>query len=101
METQVWAYRFSDYIFWDVERDSINFIEHAPYVIQRVLEYGQINDWIALLGLYGLPKIVEVSKGLRTLEDRALSFISTISQTPENEFRCYTIRQSNPKLLTF
>ena len=101
METLAAVKEFSNYIFWDVDRGDIDFVENAPYVIQRVLEYGQITDWNALLKLYGLPKIVEVSKGLRTLEDRALSFISTISQTPESEFRCYIIRQSNPQHLAF
>lgn len=92
---------FSNYIFWDVDRDSIDFSEHASYVIQRVLEYGQINDWNALLDLYGLNRIVSVSKQLRTLEPKALSFISTISNTPKEQFRCYNIRQSSQELLNF
>ena len=92
---------FSDYIFWDVERNSIDLASNAPFVIQRVLEYGQIGDWKLLLGYYGLDKIVRVSKRLRTLEPRALSFISTVSQTPVEQFRCYNTRQSNPEHCSF
>ena len=92
---------FSDYIFWDVERNSIDLASNAPFVIQRVLEYGQMGDWKLLLGYYGLEEIVKVTKRLRTLEPRALSFISTVSQTPVEQFRCYNTRQSNPEHCSF
>ena len=92
---------FSDYIFWDADRDSIDLEANAPYVIQRVLEYGQIGDWELLLGYYGLEQIVSVSKRLRTLESKALSFISTVSNTPVELFRCYTTRQSQPEHCSF
>lgn len=92
---------FSDYIFWDADRRSIDLDRNAPYVIQRVLEYGQIGDWRLLLGYYGLPEIVEVSKKLRTLDPRALSFISTISGIPIDQFRCYITKQSVPQHCNF
>lgn len=87
---------FSNHIFWDVDRTSIDLIANAPYVVQRVLEYGLYTDWILLVNYYGISHIVDVSKNLRTLEPRALAFISTISGTPVAEFRCYTLRQSIP-----
>lgn len=92
---------FSDYIFWDVDRDSIDLSANAPYVVQRVLEYGQYNDWKLLLNYYGLQHIVEISKHLRSLEPKALSFISTISDTPINLFRCFNTRQSTPEHCSF
>ena len=92
---------FSDYIFWDVDKDSIDLAVNAPYVVQRVLEYGQIGDWKNLLAYYGMDTIVRVSKKLRSLEPRALAFISTVSRTPIEQFRCYNIRQSNPEHCNF
>lgn len=92
---------FSSYIFWDVDRETIDLGYNAPYVVQRVLEYGQIGDWNLLLGFYGLDEIVKVAKKLRTLEPKALSFISTISGTPINQFRCYNTRQSTPEHCNF
>ena len=88
---------FSDSVFWDVDRKQIDLSRHAPYVVQRVLEYGQISDWKLLLAYYGLDEIVSISKNLRSLEPRALAFISTISRTPQEQFRCYNTRQSNPE----
>lgn len=66
--------------------------------IQRVLEYGEMQDWRLINKIYGLPKIVEVCKGLRTLDPVCLSFICAISHTKKEDYRCYRIRQSNPTL---
>ena len=92
---------FSSYIFWDADRDSIDPILNAPYIVRRVLEYGQIEDWKHLLDYYGMTQIVEISKQLRSLEPRALSFISTVSNTPIALFRCYNTRQSTPEHCNF
>jgi len=92
---------FSDYIFWDVERASIDPSANAPFLVQRVLEYGQYEDWKHLLSYYGLDSIVNIAKQLRTLEAKALSFISTVSRTPVEQFRCYNTRQSIPQHSNF
>lgn len=92
---------FSDYIFWDVDRSSIDPSTNASFIVQRVLEYGQYADWKHLLAYYGLDSIVNTAKQLRTLESKALSFISTVSRTPIEQFRCYNTRQSIPQHSNF
>ena len=92
---------FSVNLFWDVDKNSIDLVQNAPYVIKRVLEYGQIGDWKLLLDYYGLERIVSITKNLRSLEPRALAFVSTISHTPQEQFRCYNTRQSNPEHCNF
>jgi hypothetical protein len=92
---------FSQYLFWDVRNEDIDLDEHARYVVNRVLECGMLEDWHLILGYYGLPKIVELAKGMRDLEPRALAFISAISNTSIEEFRCYTYQQSIPRHWNF
>ena len=74
---------FSDYLFWDVSKESIDLDSNAAYIIRRVLELGQMKDWNLLVSRYGLRHIVEVSQRLRSLDPKALSFISAISATPK------------------
>jgi len=93
MTDQEYISAFSDYLFWDVSKNSINLEDNAPYVVQRVLEYGQLNDWKLLVSRYGISKVISVSKMLRILDPRALSFISTVSSTPKTEFRCFSTKQ--------
>ena len=67
-------------------------------IIQRVLEYGTLNDWRLIYRYYGLEKIVSACQSMRTLDPVALAFICGISNTPKEDYRCYRIRQSNPTL---
>lgn len=88
---------FSPYLFWDVDVESIDMDANAPYVVKRVLELGTWADWKLLEAHYGLQRITEIAKGLRDLEPKALSFISTISSTPQSSFRCYSQKQYSRK----
>ena len=36
---------FSEYLFWDVRKDSIDLDSNESYIIKRVLEFGQMSDW--------------------------------------------------------
>lgn len=90
--------QFSENLFWDVDMSQLSMDEHPSYIIQRVLERGQMNDWRLINRYYGLDKIVEECKQMRTLDPVCLSFICTISHTKEEDYRCYHFRQSNPTL---
>ena len=63
--------------------------KHSQYIIKRVLEYGMLQDWNIVKQYYGLGRIVE------------LAYLSAISQTPKEQFRCYTYQRSNPQHWNF
>lgn len=92
---------FSAHLFWDVQKGDIDLEKHSEYVIKRVLEYGLLEDWNLIQSYYGLSKIIEVTKEMRDLEPRALAYISAISKTPKEQFRCYTYQQLNPQHWNF
>ena len=85
---------FTPNLFWDTDSSMLSMDTHSAYIIQRTLEYGQMNDWRLINQYYGLQKIVEECKQMRTLDPVCLSFICTISHTKEEEYRCYHFRQS-------
>ena len=89
---------FSNNLFWDADTSQMDMEAHSPYIIQRVLEYGKMDDWRFINQYYGLQRIVSDCKKLRTLDPVALSFICTISNTKEEEYRCYHFRQLFPTL---
>lgn len=88
----------SSHLFWDVDVRTLDLDKHKTYIVQRVLEYGLMKDWELLKSTIGLHEIVDTCKRLRSLDPKALAFISLISKTPIEEFRCYTTRQLNPTL---
>lgn len=87
---------FSSNLFWDADISMMSMDESPGFIIQRVLEYGQMNDWRLINQYYGLDKIVEECKQMRTLDPVCLAFITTISNTKEEDYRCYHFRQSFP-----
>lgn len=87
--------QFSRHLFWDADREDIDLEKNAPYVVQRVLEYGLLDDWRLLRKYYGLERIAQISMQLRTLEEKALVFICTLTNTKKDDYRCYILKQLN------
>ncbi len=87
----------SAHLFWDVDRSEVDMDKQAKFIIQRVLEYGLLDDWLIIKRYYGKAELVRISTSLRSLDDRALSFVATYAGVAKEKFRCYTIRQSIPR----
>ena len=90
--------KFSKNLFWDADMSTLSMDSCPTYIIQRVLEHGQMNDWRLINRYYGIDRIVEECKQMRSLDPVSLSFICTISHTKEEDYRCYHFRQSFPTL---
>ncbi|MPS71577.1 MAG: hypothetical protein E2590_00320 [Chryseobacterium sp.] len=93
MDSEITVNDFSPHLFWDVDLSTFDLDKHYVHMIQKVLEYGKIEDWNLLKMYYGLNKIKEVSLNLRSLDAVTLSFVSTIFNIDKTEFRCYKHRQ--------
>jgi hypothetical protein len=85
---------FSKHLFWDVDISTISFEKHKEYIVQRVLEYGLMKDFVQLINYFSLNQVKDIAINLRSLDDRTLNFIATITNTPLQDFRCYTLKQS-------
>ena len=88
--------QLSPVLFWDIDREHMDVEQHSAGLIQRVLEYGTLQDWRLTRDYYGMDRIVADCKRLRTLDPMALSFVCAMSDTRKENYRCYQFRQSNP-----
>lgn len=93
--------KFSEHLFWDVDRERIDIEKHRAYIVQRVLEYGMMSDWRLLCSIWNIKEIAHIATKLRSLDDVNLNFIATISNTPKENFRCYTPKPSTEEHLNF
>ena len=100
-EQKTTIHSLSPHLFWDIDISKADMDTCPTQIIQRVLEYGNLQDWHLICSYYGLDRIVSICKTLRTLDPRALSYICCISKTHKEEFRCYHMRQSNPTLWNY
>lgn len=87
--------KFSPHLFWDTDRSKLDWTKHRSYIVERVLEYGLFSDWQLLRSRLSVTEIAKLAKQFRQLDTKTLAFISAISNTPKEEFRCYNTKQSN------
>lgn len=85
----------SPHLFWDVNKDILDWEKHAALIIKRVLEYGLWNDWKIIYKQYNMQFIAQQAMQFRELEPKALNFIANISATSLKDYRCYTTKQLN------
>lgn len=88
---------FSRHIFWETDYDQIDWENKGQYVIERVVEYGNLNDWKLLKTYYGMEEIKKAVLHARFLREKTLSFFSLIFEEPIENFRCYKFKQLNPE----
>ena len=83
----------SKHLFWDTPLINVDVEKNKGFIVQRVLEYGLINDWNLIKKWYGITEIGRVATQFRTLDPKALAFLVNITGLPLNKFRCYTTKQ--------
>ena len=86
-------------LFWDANVSNINFETDATYIIERVLERGNTNEWQAVKSYYGLEKIKDVAKNLRYLSKKTLHFCSVYFDEPVDNFRSWQNQMQMPEHL--
>jgi hypothetical protein len=86
---------FSPHIFWDVDVQSIDMEKNGVFVLQRVLQYGILKDWVLLKSIMGVDNIKAFAIQLPTLDDVSISFLSNLYKIDKSEFKCYKNKQSN------
>jgi hypothetical protein len=85
----------SPHIFWDVDVATIDMEKNGVFVLQRVLQYGLLKDWLIIKSNLGLERIKSIAVQIPVLDDVSISFLSNLLHIEKSEFRCYKNKQSN------
>jgi hypothetical protein len=86
------AYNISDFsahLFWDINKEQLDFDLHSAQIIQQVLEYGLMSDWLLLQKIYSPQKIKETVLKLRDLDKVTLNYLAYYYNIEKSAFRCY------------
>jgi len=87
----------SNHLFWDIEPQSIDYQKHSQLIISRVLTRGTLNDWQQIKDYYGLERIKNELLTTRYLDKKSLNFCAFYFNIPKENFRCFTLKQSQPQ----
>ena len=80
----------SQRLFWDVDPETIDDQVHCQYVIQRVLERGNLEDIRATVSHYTMPVMIAEAQQIRSLDPVTLAFAACLGNVKEETFRCYS-----------
>ncbi|MBI4238959.1 MAG: hypothetical protein HY696_11185 [Deltaproteobacteria bacterium] len=69
--------------FWDVQAATLDLNRHAPYIIERLLECGDLDAVRWLLATYSPTDIVAVLHSARGLSARSRRYWSLYFDRPE------------------
>ncbi len=84
-------------LFWDTDIQKIDLQKHKASVIERITTRGHLEEFRDMMQFYGKDTVKNSLLNARWLDMVTLAFCSTIFETPETEFRCYKLAQSNPE----
>jgi len=90
--------KFSKHLFWDVDVNNLDMDKHKEFIVGRVLDYGLMEDWLAIREYYSLENLAAISKTIRCLMPKSLWFIAAMTGTNIKDYRCYKFAQLHPTL---
>ncbi|MEP7267683.1 MAG: hypothetical protein ABI844_08640 [Saprospiraceae bacterium] len=92
---------FNKRIFWDIDFENLDYDAKVNFIIERVFERGDVPDIRNCRRYYGDDKVREALLNAKFLPETRMYLASAVIDRPITDFRCYTLRQSNPALLPY
>ena len=68
--------KLSSSLFWDVDRESVDWVRHKVWILRRVLERGTWTDWLLTSGALSDEEI-EACVAESDLQPRERAFVET------------------------
>jgi len=75
-------------LFWDVKINDLDYEKHANFIVGRVLNYGDVNDYKEIKKEYGDRKIKGIAREINYISKKNINFWSLILKIPLNSFKC-------------
>jgi len=87
---------FDKRIFWDADFENLDYQRNARAIIERVFERGDVEDIRNCRRYYGDEKVTDVLLKAKFLPQTTMYLASAVINKPISDFKCFTLRQSNP-----
>lgn len=81
--------------FWDLELDNFDSIKNKQIIIERVFNFGDIEDIVEIMRFYGINIIKHEIIKSGSLDKKTLNWASDFLKISKTKFKCFTKKQSN------
>ena len=83
-------------LLWEYDLSNFDWQQMRNEVVQRVLERGRMDDFYAILNLYGLEGVKAALREIPYMNDKDMNFACVAFDLRKEELKCYTRKQSMP-----
>jgi len=80
-------------LFWDVDYKSLDEEENKQIIIERVLNYGNLEEFKSIVNYYGYDVIRQVVYKVGYLDPKTLEFVTSFLNIDKEDLPCYTRSQ--------
>jgi hypothetical protein len=81
-------------VFWDVDFESLDYERDRLFIIDKVMNYGLWDDFVAMMRYYGKDVVRQEIIKSPYLKKDVLNFLCFYLGLKPSDFTCYTRRQS-------
>ena len=82
-----------NHLLWEF-KTPFDYQKGRAIVVERVVQRGNMDDWLTLFNLYGYDEVREQIKQIPYLNDKDMNFVHVIFDIPLTELKCYIKKQS-------
>ncbi len=83
-------------MLWEFDLEKFDWQKMRNEVVQRVLERGRMDDFYAILNLYGVEGVKAALREIPYMNDKDMNFACVAFDLRKEELKCYTRKQSMP-----
>lgn len=83
-------------MLWEFDLEKFDWQQMRNEVVQRVLERGRMDDFYAILNLYGVEGVKAALREIPYMNDKDMNFACVAFDLRKEELKCYTRKQSVP-----
>lgn len=84
-------------LLWEYDLESFNYQQMRNIVVQRVVERGRMDDFYAILNLYGVEGVKNAIREIDHFHPKDLAFVCSVFDLQKEELTCCTRKQSHPQ----
>lgn len=81
--------------FWDVDFENIDYQKYDRFVVEKVIERGQHQDFLNILKFYGFDRVKKLALDAIWLSDISINFCCALFHVKPTDFKCYEKKQLN------
>ncbi|MFN8255485.1 MAG: hypothetical protein U0W24_07340 [Bacteroidales bacterium] len=95
MTKNLWIKNLRRELFWDMDTSKLDAERNIYIIIERILMFGNLSEFLLLKRYYGKNEIEGVIKKIGYLDPKTFEFVISYFKLNPKDMKCFAKRQLN------